>query len=208
MSLYDVINKDKNIEPYSYEEFSRKLMIMGRNQRFSWLLSNVMEYDLTDKQYWDSVRMGYQGSELGHLHYMDFEDIMFLLTGMFGDYKNGVKFFMDQEEQEFLKNLDDEVSIYRGVYVDEDQELELVDKRIGISWSLDKEKGEWFGNRFQSSKRTGYLLETKIEKRFILFYINDMKENEVILDPNFIREKVKITNLKTNEVSYEKITEG
>ena len=208
MSLYDMINQDKNIEPYSVEEFETKMNLMGRNQRFSWLLSNVMEYGLTDKQYWESVRMGYQGSELGHLNYMDFEDIMFLLTGMFGDYNNGDKFFMNKEEKEYLKNLDDEVSIYRGVYVEEDQELELVDKRIGISWSLDKEKGEWFGKRFQGSKRTGYLLETKIDKRFILFYINDMKENEVILDPNFIREKVKITNLKTNEISYEKITEG
>ena len=65
MSLYDVINKDKNIEPYSYEEFSRKLMIMGRNQRFSWLLSNVMEYDLTDKQARDRYEFEYLLSNHG-----------------------------------------------------------------------------------------------------------------------------------------------
>ena len=100
------------------------------------------------------------------------------------------------------------MTIYRGVMVqtnkDTNNQLKLNERNIGFSWTLDKQKGEWFGNRF-SSLGDCYLLETKVETRLIMYYLNDMKEQEVIIDPCFIKDKIKVTNLKENKVSYHEL---
>ena len=181
MSLYDIV-KDKNVKPNSLEELDKKWVFIGRNQKFSWLLSELSDknrYELTDEKYWELCREGYQSSELGHLNYMGYDDILFLLQGGW-DFKDGDKYFMTNSEREYLKELPEMVTIYRGVMVqtnkDTNNQLKLNERNIGFSWTLDKQKGEWFGNRF-SSLGDCYLLETKVETRLIMYYLNDIFDN-------------------------------
>ena len=95
---------------------------------------------------------------------------------------------MDEEEQKVYDELPDMVKVYRGVGLKDDEELET-DDELGISWSISKEKGEWFSNRFWNN---GYLIEGEVKKEHIYGYLNGRQEQEVIVEPRFI-ENIKIT---------------
>ena len=64
------------------------------------------------------------------------------------------------------------VTIYRGVGSEE--------YRDGISWTLDREKAEWFATRFTED---GVVYSAKVKSNDILYYISDRGEKEVIVDP-------------------------
>jgi len=74
---------------------------------------------------------------------------------------------MDDEDKKIYDNLPDEVTIYRGsVYED------------GISWTLSKEKAEWFRDRFD--EKDSKVFEKTIQKKDIIAYFNGRDEQEII----------------------------
>lgn len=62
-----------------------------------------------------------------------------------------------------------EFKIYRGGELD------------GRSWTLSKEKGEWFAERFRDSNDDYLFYEKTITADDVLFYTNEMGEQEVVL---------------------------
>ena len=101
---------------------------------------------------------------------------------------------MNDEEKKVLDELPDVVKIYRGVNLKEGDELDTDDYSydMGISWTIDKERGEWFGNRFKGNDC--YLLEGEVDKSDIFCYFNSRKENEVVIRPFDIRN-LKVTKM-------------
>jgi len=69
----------------------------------------------------------------------------------------------------FLKHLPDEMVVYRGGNPD------------GLSWTLSKEQGLWFANRFDEDLP---LCSMKIKKENVLFFTDKREEDEVIVLAN------------------------
>ena len=98
-----------------------------------------------------------------------------------------VKFFktadpehlMTPEERKRLSELDDSVTIYRGVT------SYNADNVYALSWSLDYEKANWFAHRFDED---GTVYRARIDKKNILAFFNGRSEAEVIVDPKDLTE--------------------
>jgi hypothetical protein len=80
-------------------------------------------------------------------------------------------YMMDEEEDNILRALAQEVTIYRGCQkgINED----------GLSWTLDKSKAEFFANRFG---KKGIILERTVSKNDIVAVLLGRGESEVICE--------------------------
>lgn len=90
------------------------------------------------------------------------------------------KKLMTDEEYLYYESLSNEFKIYRGVAVGRNHN--------GLSWTIDKEKAEWFSNRFNRNQQVGYLREAICKKEDVLAYFNRRGENEIVVDYNFIKK--------------------
>ena len=102
------------------------------------------------------------------------------------DFKEGPECLTED-----LNDLEDEIRVYRGGH------------KEGMSWSLDRNVGEWFLKyRNIPSRKYGWrdgkvvdnwnpddkLYSTVIKKEEVIFYENDRHEQEVVIDPFVSRE--------------------
>jgi len=85
---------------------------------------------------------------------------------LFKYFKKRKELLMTEEELEFFNNLPEEITIYRG--------SEYIK---GISWTLSKEKAEWFAKRFEIN---GKVFEKTVNKSDCLCYLNHREEQEII----------------------------
>ena len=79
---------------------------------------------------------------------------------------------MSKEEQDTLNALDNEVVVYRGI----------LDKSAynGLSWTLDREKAEWFAHRYNLDE--GKVLKAVVKKTDIMALFMEEGEQEVIVN--------------------------
>ncbi len=81
---------------------------------------------------------------------------------------------MTEQEREQLADLDEPVTVYRGVTSYNAKNIRA------LSWTLDYEKAEWFAHRYAED---GTVYEAQINKRHILALFNGRNESEVVVDP-------------------------
>lgn len=94
-------------------------------------------------------------------------------------------FMTDEDKAEFAK-LPDEFTIYRGYRPD-------LGNRDGLSWTLDRELAQRFGNRAWTSltidkpltdpRNPGRVAERRVKKREVFAFLTGREEAEVILLP-------------------------
>jgi hypothetical protein len=77
---------------------------------------------------------------------------------------------MNEEEQSYMRTLPESVTIYRGCRKDLNEN--------GMSWTLNREKAEFFANRFQHED--GKILEATVNKKEIYAVFLGRKEFEVV----------------------------
>ena len=80
---------------------------------------------------------------------------------------------MDEAEQAQLAELDDTVTVYRGVTTINSDNL------LALSWTLDYETADWFARRFDED---GTVYKAQIDKEHIFALFNGRDESEVVLD--------------------------
>jgi len=97
------------------------------------------------------------------------------LTAMFKKADPAV--LMNEEEYAQFNELDDTVTIYRGVTPYNAENVKA------LSWTLDREKAEWFAHRFGED---GTVYEAQIDKKHIYALFNGRNESEVIVDPKYL----------------------
>lgn len=97
------------------------------------------------------------------------------------------QYLMSKEELEYYKSLPDNLTLYRGVSIGRTD--------IGLSWTDDKEKAEWFEHRFENwhedDGKRGHLLTVTCPKRYALAYFNSRNEKEIVLDVLSVRSLIK-----------------
>jgi hypothetical protein len=79
---------------------------------------------------------------------------------------------MDANEQSFLKNLPDVLTIYRGC---------RVHNKHGYSWSLSKNTARWFAAR--SVGKFPIVQTGKCKKSDVIAFLGGRKEDEIIIQP-------------------------
>lgn len=91
---------------------------------------------------------------------------------------------MSKEDYADYKKLPQVVTIYRGV--------SQHGAYYGVSWTDDKEKAEWFRNRFNGYTKDvpTYLLTAKVSKDDILAYFNDRDERELVVNIEAIKDGI------------------
>ena len=86
---------------------------------------------------------------------------------------------MDEAEQAQLAELDDTVTVYRGVTTINS------DNHLALSWTLDYETADWFARRFDED---GTVYKAQIDKEHIFALFNGRNESEVVLDPKYLKD--------------------
>ena len=86
---------------------------------------------------------------------------------------------MDKDEQKQLAELDDTVTVYRGVTTYNAKNIKA------LSWTLEQKTAEWFANRFGED---GTVYEAQIPKQHIYALLNGRGESEIIVDPKYLTD--------------------
>lgn len=97
--------------------------------------------------------------------------------------KSDPKLLMTLEERQYLEDLPDKVTIYRGTHDEKNSKA--------LSWTTDYERAKWFATRFHED---GFVLTATINKKDIVAFFNARNENELIVDFN------KIKNLNVEKI--------
>jgi hypothetical protein len=87
---------------------------------------------------------------------------------------------MSDEERTVIDGLPETVTIFRGY---------CFDNSHGWSWTISREKAEWFGNRF--AKELGgipRIATGKVKKTDIIAYFDGREEKEIVCDPKSVAD--------------------
>ncbi len=126
----------------------------------------------SDAEYWEMLSMAYQHTNNSFLYLTQIKEL-------FNSNRQEKQLIMDDQERMELDNLPEELTIYRGMTVDED-----TSKNYGISWSLDKKVAEKFAYEFPHNYNvrglTMMVKELKVKKEQITALFLGRKEYEVI----------------------------
>jgi hypothetical protein len=154
------------------EDWNSYVFLHERPYRFQALEEVLAEYPVKDPG--KLVASVWIDSENIHQNYDGWGEIL-------SDYGMA----MESDDRKTLSELPEELTVYRGcTKAGED----------GYSWTLDKEKAEWFAKRFARSG--AQLLETKIPKDSVVAYLGGRGESEIVILPeDVVRESLRRTRL-------------
>ena len=82
---------------------------------------------------------------------------------------------MDSEELALYNAFPEVATIYRG--------CGKPTGKKGLSWTTNKQKAEWFADRFKE-KKSGFVYRANIRREDIVFYTDSRSEQEVVVDFN------------------------
>lgn len=99
------------------------------------------------------------------------------------------KALMEDDEYEQLQELDDTLTVYRGVT------SYNADNVKALSWTLNKETAKWFAHRFDED---GTVYEAQIDKKHIFAIFNGRNESEVILDPQYLTDITEVQDMTSD----------
>lgn len=88
-----------------------------------------------------------------------------------------VHLMMDPDERAVFDSLPDTVTVHRGCGDDSGAGVE------GLSWTLSREKAEWFARRFTTDDSPGRVLTRTVPKSVIAAYLARRGEDEIIILP-------------------------
>jgi hypothetical protein len=161
----------KRIEEAEQEnDWSKYLLIHERPYRVDAFKAVASKMD--DKSYWSTLADVYTDSE--NLR-QNQGAIRRLLTAD----RPHREAMMSDEEREVLDSLSETVTIFRGYGFDNSH---------GWSWTISREKAEWFGNRFaQEVGGVPRVATGTVRKSDIIAYF-DGQEKEVVCDPKSIAD--------------------
>lgn len=107
-------------------------------------------------------------------------DPNFTICELVNLFKKAVReFLMDQNEYEQFKELENSLTVYRGVTQYNAKNLN------GLSWTLNSQTAEWFAHRFGED---GAVYKAQIDKSHIYAYFSRRNESEIIVDPKYLMD--------------------
>lgn len=154
------------------EEIDNKLLGFGVNSfnRFETFINLIPQ--LSGKSYWYALRNSYENSDNLYKYRK-------MVKNCFLKNEPQKEYLMSPEENEYLNSLPEQITIYRGM-----TEKELRSKDFGCSWSLKKERAEFFAYTYLRNFDTRHLSKTvhemTINKSDVVAFFNERDEFEII----------------------------
>ena len=171
-NYYQTINEHLNlIKEYSSNKKDKLLSIMimmSSPYRLEFL--NMIQNDITQKELSEQLSWMWTDTEFPNQYPQK------MLIKLFR--KTDKKLLMNKEEIEAYNALADEITIYRGLQTSRA-------KRLGLSWTLSKEKAQWFANRW---KKKCKVYSASIKKEDAFAYFKGRGEEEIVVDPRKLKE--------------------
>jgi len=152
--------KEDLIKAVLHREYSKIIFLHERPYRLDAFIK--IAADIPDSKYWSLLASIWTDTENGWQNLEQWR-------ALFNSDRPARNYLMDEDEYATLQNLPDTVEIYRGCQ-----------KRInedGISWTLNRDKAEFFANRFT---KQGIVLTKQINKSDIIAVFNNRGEAEII----------------------------
>jgi hypothetical protein len=118
---------------------------------------------LDDNTYWKLLGQIWTDTENGWANLKQWREL-------FGSKREKRMWLMDWDEQLAYESLADTVTVYRGCQPGLNED--------GISWTLKRDKAEWFATRFS---KEGIVLEKQISKRDIIAVFTGRNEFEAVI---------------------------
>ena len=131
-----------------------------RLQAFVSVLDNI-----TPKEYWEGLSSIWTDSENIWQNKKIWKGLLSL-----SEKQDTKHLFMSESDLKTYNELPNEFKVYRGYIIDQNEN--------GFSYTLNKEKAEWFSKRFH---KNGSVLERTVKKEDIFAYTNERGEQEVII---------------------------
>ena len=122
-----------------------------------------IQENLNNRQYWSLLGQIWIDTENAWAH-------LDLWREFFSSDRENREWLMDWDEQMAYAGLPETVTVYRGYQPGLNKD--------GISWTVKREKAEWFATRFG---KKGKVLEKKVSKRDIIAVFTGRNEYEVVI---------------------------
>jgi hypothetical protein len=105
----------------------------------------------------------------------------FLLQALGEFNRNNRRLFDSQKARERFAGLADVVTIYRGSI-----EREVIEERLGISWTLNREQAISVAAHFRQSTHQPVLMTARVNRGAIAGFLVEREEDEVLVAPSEI----------------------
>ncbi len=136
-------------KPKIREAFSDALILADSYTRFA--LFEELSPFMNDAEYWESLAMAHTGSDNGYV-FRERKKRAFLSP------RKHRELLMDPVQRNFLKNLPDKVTVYRGMTRQEYESGEF-----GISWTLDRVQAWFFAFIYIRNQDTHHLPKVVVQ---------------------------------------------
>ena len=133
---------------------------------------NVFNYfheRISDEDYWYMVSRCYTSTSFSS---MDYEFIYKFLNSK----RKKREYMMIEDERLFLKNLPEQVEVYRGC-----SKNEIKSKKFRFSWTLSEEVAKYFAFKYKNYNKDNDVIKKVVSKSKIIAYLNEREEQEVII---------------------------
>lgn len=161
------------------KDYWKVLFAIEKPYRLDWLKENFDLLKDNQDKYYELLKEAYIQTEFPMQNKTEDE-----ITDLFTVYENP-HIMMNSDELERFKKLPKVIKIYRGVRVKKNEKLNL--DNLGISYTLDEERAKWFAKRLQCDGDKPILLSAEIRKKDIFSLFLDRGEDEIVVNPNLIR---------------------
>lgn len=147
---------------------------MMTNKPYSMTFLKFVEPYITSKEFSEILADAWVRSENPNL------DKNFTKREMLEMFKKAdPEILMDGEERQQLAELEESVTVYRGVTPFNAKNIKA------LSWTLEQKTADWFAYRFGEN---GTVYEAQIPKEHIYAVFNGRGEHEVIVDPKYLSD--------------------
>ena len=181
--VYRINDRRERIKNAAEERAWMKVfMLLPKPYRLTWLQNNKHLFE--DKvKYYEFLKDAWTQAEFPMQAYYSNEEALIEFY-----HFDQPQLMMNEEERDLMENLPQQVTIYRGIRVVD----ELDEENLGLSYTLSREKAEWFAKRFANVRGAkAMLVEATIDKDDILSVFLERDEDEVLVNP----DKVKIVEI-------------
>ncbi len=96
------------------------------------------------------------------------------------------RYLMTAEEYKQYLLLPETLTVYRGVTSHNSRNIKA------LSWTLDRDKAEWFAHRFDEN---GTVYEAEIDKDHVLAFFTSRNEAEVVVNPAYLQNITESENM-------------
>lgn len=165
-----LVSKKEAVEKALMEkEYNRYVFLHERAYRIE--AFQEIAPGLTDQQYWPLLREIWTDSENIFQNAMQWWE-------MISSPRQRRALFTACDCRGVLKRMPAELTIYRGTT---DREME--GHYLGFSWTISREKAEWFATRLLKEGQVPVVATATVRKKDIVGYIDGRGEQEIVVEP-------------------------